>query len=394
MAFKLVYHSQQDPQWKNDTLGFGGKGDTIGYVGCALTSVAMMLSGHGFAETPKTLNQKMKNKQGFVNAGIRWNVVSQVHPDIKLKANINCETGDAPLGQIDAALAAGQPVIVRVDASPNPGLQWHYVLLYARKGDDYLMLDPWPYKPGTEKEDFLMKRYSQGRTLRRAIQQVLLYEAANASGPVDIPTDTTIPTPAPADGVYARVMDEVTSGLNIRSSTNTSSMANIIAVVTAGTRLLLLREQDVDKIGKAGQWVRVREPGGKEGFTAAWYLEKVAGTSPAPTPEPAPVSEDETPTSTPEPAPSPEEPSAPRPAGKKRLTVIVSEAVGTSGLRLRKNPSKGGALIMVLKAGAELVVMEDAKKARAKLGKANKWLSVREAGGKRGYVGAEYVRLP
>jgi hypothetical protein len=72
---------------------------------------------------------------------------------VKLKANVNCETGDAPLGQIDAALAAGQPVIVRVDASPNPGLQWHYVLLYARKGDDYLMLDPWPYKPGTDKED-------------------------------------------------------------------------------------------------------------------------------------------------------------------------------------------------------------------------------------------------
>jgi hypothetical protein len=392
MAFKLVYHSQQDPQWKNDTLGFGGKGDTIGYVGCALTSVAMLLSGHGFAESPKTLNQKMKNKQGFVNAGIRWNVVSQVHPDLKLKANVNCETGDAPLGQIDAALAAGQPVIVRVDASPNPGLQWHYVLLYARKGDDYLMLDPWPYKPGTDKEDFLMKRYNQGRTLRRAIQQVLLYEAANASGPVDIPTDTTLP--APADGIYARVMNEVTAGLNIRSSTNTSSMANIIAVVTAGTRLLLLREEDVDKIGKSGQWVRVREPGGKEGYAAAWYLEKMAGTSPSPTPEPAPMPEEETPPSTPEPAPSPEEPSAPAPAGKKRLTVIVSEAVGTSGLRLRKSPSKGGALIMVVKAGAELVVMEDAKKAKAKLGKANKWLSVREAGGKRGYVGAEYVRLP
>ena len=394
MAFKLVYHSQQDPQWKNDTLGFGGKGDTIGYVGCALTSVAMLLSGHGFAESPKTLNQKMKNKQGFVNAGIRWNVVSQVHPDVKLKANINCETGDAPLGQIDAALAAGQPVIVRVDASPNPGLQWHYVLLYARKGDDYLMLDPWPYKPGTDREDFLMKRYSQGRTLRRSIQQVLLYEAANASGPVDPSTDTTVPTPAPVDGTYVRVMDEVTSGLNIRSSTNTSSMANIIAVVTAGTRLRLLHDEDANKIGKAGQWLRVREPGGKEGFAAAWYLEHVVGTSPVPAPEPAPVPEEGTPPSSPEPVPSPEEPSTPAPGGKKRLTVVVSEAVGTSGLRLRKSPSKGGALIMVVKAGAELVVMEDAKKAKAKLGKANKWLSVRESGGKRGYVGAEYVRLP
>ena len=49
MAFNLVYLSQQDPQWKNDTLGFGDAGDTIGYVGCALTSVAMLLSGYGFS---------------------------------------------------------------------------------------------------------------------------------------------------------------------------------------------------------------------------------------------------------------------------------------------------------------------------------------------------------
>ncbi len=168
MAFNLVYLSQQDPQWKNDTLGFAtDPKETIGYVGCALTSVSMLLSGYGFSETPQSLNQKLKARQGFVGSGIRWDVVSQVHPEVKLQTNIRCETTDAPLGQIDAALNAGQPVVVRVDASPNPGLQWHYVLLYARKGDDYLMLDPWPYKPGTASEDLMMKRYSQGRPLSR-----------------------------------------------------------------------------------------------------------------------------------------------------------------------------------------------------------------------------------
>jgi len=34
MAFQLVYLSQQDPQWKNDLLGFGDPGDTIGMYGC------------------------------------------------------------------------------------------------------------------------------------------------------------------------------------------------------------------------------------------------------------------------------------------------------------------------------------------------------------------------
>ena len=78
MSFKLVYLSQQDPQWKNDLLGFGDPGDTIGYVGCALTATAMLLSGHGYTETPKTLNQKLKNVNGFASAGIVWSAVTKL----------------------------------------------------------------------------------------------------------------------------------------------------------------------------------------------------------------------------------------------------------------------------------------------------------------------------
>src|SRR5687767_7476005 len=92
MSFQLVYLSQQDPKWKQDILGFGDPEDTIGYVGCALSSVAMLLSGHGYAETPKTLNQKLKNVQGFVSAAIRWGSVSQVYPNITVKSNISCTT--------------------------------------------------------------------------------------------------------------------------------------------------------------------------------------------------------------------------------------------------------------------------------------------------------------
>src|SRR5829696_2910957 len=255
-----------------------------------LTSVAMLLSGYGFSETPRTLNQKMKDKQGFVSAGIRWDVVSQVHPEVRLRSNVSCETTDAPLAQIDAALNAGHPVVVRVDASPNAGLQWHYVVLYGRKGDDYLMLDPWPYQPGTTREDYLMKRYSQGRLLKNAIQQVLFYEAAGSGGPVSTPSTpgTTTPStqpatvPVPGSGVYVRVMDSATWGLNIRTSTDTSSMANVVASVAAGTQLLLLDANDVSRIGMSGQWVRVCEPDGQEGFAAAWYLEKIAAATPAP----------------------------------------------------------------------------------------------------------------
>jgi hypothetical protein len=396
MPFQLVYLSQQDPQWKNDLLGFGDPGDTIGYLGCALTSVAMLLSGHGYAETPKSLNQKLKSVSGFVSAAIRWGAVSQIYPKVSLKAYIPCTTSEAPLGQIDASIAAGQPAIVQVDSSPAEGIQTHWVVLYGRQGDDYLMLDPWPYQTDLTKADLLMKRYAQGRSLKRAISHVILYEAYGTS-----PTQPET-TPVPMSQVFARVKDSVTWGLNIRSSIDTSSMANVVEVVPAGTQLTLLEVDGASRVGAVNQWVRVRTPQGNEGFAAGWYLENVPEVTPAPVP--VPVSEP--PASTPEPQPLPSTPSTPEPAPstpvespreetkEDRFTVVVSSAVGTSGLRLRKTASKGGALITILKAGTRLAVLEPAKRAKAKIGKPNQWLHVRAGVNQRGYVAAEYVALP
>jgi hypothetical protein len=60
---------------------------------------------------------------------------------------------------------------------------------------------------------------------------------------------------------------------------------------------------------------------------------------------------------------------------------------------MRKYPSLGGALVMTLKAGARLTVLEPVDKAKAKVGKANQWIYVREPNGKRGYIAAQYVQL-
>jgi len=406
MPFKLVYYSQQDPPWKNDILGFGDPSDTIGRVGCALTSLAMLLSGHGYPETPKSLNQKLKNLNGFVGAGIRWGVVSQIYPNVTLKAFIPCSTSDAPLAQIDAAITAGQPAIVQVDYSNEPGIQTHWVLLYGKKGDDYLMLDPWPYQTDITKEDLLMKRYAQGKTLKRAISHVILFEAYGSGGPISTPSSGQPDTSsASTGGPVARVKDSVVWGLNIRSSVDISSTANVVATVPAGTQLTLLELDGPSRIGAINQWVRVRTPQGQEGFAAAWYLENVQGaeTPPAPVPmtEPAPGPVSEPPVSTPETPATPGIPSEPGTPStpvespkEDKLIVVVSSAVGTSGLRLRKIASKGGALLTVLKAGTRLTVLEPTKKAKAKIGKVNQWLYVRTPDNQRGYVGAEYVTLP
>lgn len=76
------------------------------------------------------------------------------------------------------------------------------------------------------------------------------------------------------------------------------------------------------------------------------------------------------------------------------MIVIVSSAVGSSGLRLRKIGSMGGALVAILKAGTRLSVLEPAAKARTKIGKPNQWIHVLAPKNQRGYVSAEYVTLP
>ncbi len=384
MSFKLVYYSQQDPQWKADLLGFGDPGDTIGMYGCALTSVAMLVSGHGYAETPKTLNEKLKSRNGFVSSGIRWDVVSQVHPQITLRENIPCENTDAPLAKINAALDAGQPVVVRVDSSPAPGLQWHYVMVYARKGsDDYLMLDPYPYQPGTTKEDSLMARYSRGNPLKRAIQQVLIYQCSTSGGTISLPsssgtaeTPPTQPTTGTVGGgARARVKPELTWGLNIRSSTDTSSMANVVISVPAGTELLLLDADGESKIGTQ-QWVRVRGPGGREGFAAAWYLDKVGGAAPAPSTGSTTSPATETPASTPAPS--------------AKIQVRVSDSV-TSVLRIRSSTdtSSTANIITTVTAGTLLTLVDASDE--AKIGGNGQWVRVRTAQGQEGMTAAWFL---
>lgn len=398
MPFKLVYYSQQDPQWKGDKLGFGKQeSDTIGYIGCALTSVAMMLSGHGLTETPKTLNKKLQNVDGFAGAGIRWYQVSQLYPQLRINSIIKCNDTPAPLAQIDAALAAGQPAIVQVDSTAAPGILTHYVVLFARKGNDYLMLDPWPYQPDVKKETYLMPRYSQGNPLQRSILQIVLYENVAADGIILMPgasapsteTPQTQPVPVPVSTEpQARVKDDVTWGLNIRSSEDTSSKANIVTVVPAGTVLAIIEQGGASKIGGINQWVRVRTPNGKEGLAAAWYLERVSGATTAPETESTTNPESEVPAN--ESTTSTESTTTTEAAPQtSRLVVRVKK----NGLRVYEFSSGKGKVLSTEKTGARLVVVEDASKAVAKIGTPGKWLNVKATNNKRGFVDAGSVKV-
>ena len=113
---------QNDPRWKNQVLGFGSS-ETINDFGCLLTSITMVINYHGGNETPLTVNAKMKQRGGFINAWVKPAMVPSVYSNVKDFRRAECSDRAAPLGQIDAALAAGNPVIVMVDYSPRPGIQ-------------------------------------------------------------------------------------------------------------------------------------------------------------------------------------------------------------------------------------------------------------------------------
>ena len=389
MTYQLVYYSQQDPQWRSEILGFGDRTDTIGYVGCALTSVAMLLSGHGFTESPRSLNQKLRGANGFIGAGIRWGSVTQLYPLMTLKAYIPCTNSDAPLAQIDAALAAGQPAVVMIDGAPASGIQTHWVVLFAKKGDDYLMLDPWPYQTDVTKENPLMKRYGQGKSLQRTIMHVILYENSAASGGVELPSGAVVPpisVPSPAP--RARVKDDVYWGLNIRTSSDTSSRTNVIETVPAGTELIIVEPGGEIKIGAINQWVRVHTPRGNEGVAAAWYMEKLEVPAPAPSTPPAPQP---TPSPAPAPQPAPSTPPSPLPEPGERLKVFVPESVGAEGLKVYAYASARAKVVSVQPAGSVIACLEPYDIAYAKVGVKGEWLNIRYAVARFGYVQAELV---
>lgn len=392
MPFTPTNYSQQDPAWKS--VKIGSSSETIGHVGCALTGVTMLVSGHGYPETPKTLNAKLKSRGGYVDAAIIWGAVTGIYPQIVYRSLVLCRDTDAPLSRIDAAIAVGQPVLVETDSSPRAGLQSHWVVLYKKQGDDYLMLDPWPYPVESGQDVSLMPRYSHGKTLKQSITAVVFYECLQSGSGDSSETATTKPTSPTEPGTYVKVPISVEAGLRLRSAPTIASAT--VAIEPPGANLLVTEPVNValPKIGVYDQWLKVRDGAGREGYVAAWYVEAgptVEGVEESPIAEPAPPSPTEP---TPEPEPVPVPIPTPEPQAESAvLTVYVSQSVGEAGLRLRKTASMGGALVAVEKAGTALTVLEPADKARAKVGKQGKWIHVSDPKGLQGYVAANYVEL-
>ena len=105
---------QADPQWANEKIG----DLTLGYCGCLITSIAMILNQRGMtyngqAYTPKTCLQFLK-----ANGGLSGNLVAFAAYS---KWGIPMEQ-KFKLADIKAAFDAGHDVIIFIDG-------WHWVVV-------------------------------------------------------------------------------------------------------------------------------------------------------------------------------------------------------------------------------------------------------------------------
>src|SRR5512143_3496532 len=264
--FKTQNLYQNDEKWKNTKLGKGS--ETIGSWGCLLTSVTMVLNGIGYNETPETVNEKMKKAGGFQGAFFIPSVLPYVWPNCAYRDMQPCENSPAPIQQIDAAVAAGKPVILQVDWNKQAGIQTHFVLVKEKKGNDYSLYDPFKYGGDSpDKEVLLTTRYKyNGATLQTEISAVLWFDAYGTLPP-EPPKVTKVPVPADKYLLYACEDD-----LALRSDPSVNGF--LWKRMVAGTELICLepRATAKAKLGVNGQWINVQDPKGDQGYVAAWYV--------------------------------------------------------------------------------------------------------------------------
>lgn len=364
---------QNDPRWENTIMGFG-KTETIGKLGCLLTSLTMVGNHFGGNETAASFNEKMKQNDGFQGPWVRAFRISSIFPNVSYQKRIECDKQDAPLDEIDAALEGGSLPVVRVDYSPAAGIQGHWVVLHKKAGDDYQMWDPYnsPEKPPT-----LVGRFGFAGTAEKIIQEIIFFGTGELKEPKTDKTSSSKPTPktststavsTPAtEETESLIIAPTVNGLTLRDQPRISG-SNVMKYLPQSSKLVVLddAEKAKMKIGKRNNWFHVRDIEGKEGYVAAWYVTAVD--------DPALGSHKTS--------------QANKPSTPTKLVVKTS----ASSVSLRTEPRVASStLITYLPFGTELLVIEgDA--ATNKIGKKDQWLNVQTVTGRKGYVAAWFVQ--
>jgi hypothetical protein len=207
-------------------------------------------------------------------------------------------------------------------------------------------------------------------------------EKYSQSDPAPIPPEPEPEPPVPPEVLTVHVSAEVGSrGLRLRAEPNLNGAQ--VTILKASEPLEVLENADAAraKVGVQDQWLNVRTIRNEVGYCAAWLV--VLPSVVPPPPEPDPIIPD----------PIVPDPIIPDPQPEPTLLmVVVSQSVGSLGLRMRAAPVSG-AVLVVLKAGTKLTVLEASETGLPKVGVINQWLNVKDEAGHTGYTAAWFVEL-
>lgn len=212
--------TQGDSRWGNKTLG--SCGDTMAEIGCAVTSIAILVVHSGSKSessfNPGTLCDYLSKNGGFDNYGnVYWGAVSGLVPNFTFekKASFSSNTKSSITNELKSYINQGYYIVMSVK------YDGHWIAIDTIKNGEVYMIDP-----AQNKTDKLFDYYDAAGML-----QVRLYKGKNLPSKID---DTSVTTPKYLTGHYI-----TTDALNLRQSYSTSS--NVLLTIPKSTTVVVTR---------------------------------------------------------------------------------------------------------------------------------------------------------
>ncbi len=133
LASTSWYLSQNDPSWKDTTIGFSDS--TIDDYGCAIAAVAMVFKYYGIDIDPGRLSKQPIFYYDLIVWPKQWRYLDLVKNSFHKSGGL---TGD-DWSLADREIASGHPVIVFIRAK---GMAGHYVVIHNKDKKGYIVHDP------------------------------------------------------------------------------------------------------------------------------------------------------------------------------------------------------------------------------------------------------------
>lgn len=133
LASTSWYFSQNDPNWKDMTIGFSDS--TIDDYGCAMASVSMVFKYYGIDIDPGRLSKQPIFYYDLIVWPKQWRYLDLVKNSSHKSEGLN----DDDWSLIDREIASGHPVIVFIRAKGHAG---HYVVVHSKDKKGYIVHDP------------------------------------------------------------------------------------------------------------------------------------------------------------------------------------------------------------------------------------------------------------